>query len=227
MPTTLIRPPDAETLRERQRTGADRFDEVWEGVYFMSPIADLEHQDLGADLVTILRICIDWTGQGKTYGGVNVSNRRRNWRQNYRCPDVAVFLNGTTAVAYKAYWFGGPDFGVEIVSEDDRTFEKIPFYEKVRTRELLVIERDPWALRLYRLEDDSLQLIGTSTSESPEMLRSEVVPLSFQLQFSMGRSARGEQAGAKAESDLPEILVTHHDGRQSWRVAPKPHEKSV
>ena len=31
---------------ERERTGADRYDEVWEGVYVMNPLPDNEHQKL-------------------------------------------------------------------------------------------------------------------------------------------------------------------------------------
>lgn len=210
---------DESTIAARQRAGIDQFDEVWEGVYVMSPLADLQHQDLDLTLAMILRICIDWCGLGQTFAGVNISDRRRNWRQNYRCSDVAVFLSETKAVAYKAHWFGGPEFGIEIVSENDRTLEKLPFYEKVRTRELLVIERDPWALRLYRLENDELRLSGTSVVEKPETLRSNLVPLSFQL-------VSGIHVAASQESNLPVFLITHHDGRQSWRVTPKPHGKT-
>ncbi|MCC7420957.1 MAG: Uma2 family endonuclease [Planctomycetaceae bacterium] len=218
MSTQLEPTVDESTIIARQRAGIDQFDEVWEGVYVMSPLADLQHQDLDLTLAMILRICIDWCGLGQTFAGVNISDRKRNWRQNYRCPDVAVFLNETRAVAYKAHWYGGPDFGIEIVSENDRTLEKLPFYEQVRTRELLVIERDPWAIQLYRLEDDALRLSGTSLVDKPETLRSQVVPLSFQL-------VSGMHAATSQESSLPVILITHHDGRQSWRVAPKPHGK--
>jgi hypothetical protein len=31
-------------VRQRRVTGADRFDEVWDGVYVMAPLADNEHQ---------------------------------------------------------------------------------------------------------------------------------------------------------------------------------------
>ena len=35
-----------ELIAQRQASGADRYDEVWEGVYMMSPIANNEHQAL-------------------------------------------------------------------------------------------------------------------------------------------------------------------------------------
>lgn len=210
---------DDSVLLDRRQAGDDPLDEVWDGVSVMSPLADLQHQDLDLTLAMILRITVDWCGMGQTFAGVNISDRKRNWRQNYRCPDVAVFLSGTKAIAYKAHWFGGPDFGIEIVSEGDRTLEKLPFYEKVETRELLVIEREPWALRLYRLQHGSLRLCGTSSVERSETLRSEVVPLSFQL-------VPEKPTTAAPNSNPPMILIEHHDGRQSWRVVPKPHGAS-
>jgi len=38
-------------LAARAQSGGDRFDEVWEGVYMMSPLADNEHQELQTKLV--------------------------------------------------------------------------------------------------------------------------------------------------------------------------------
>lgn len=40
---------------ERRQTGADRFDEVWEGVYMMAPLANNEHQELVLELAMALR----------------------------------------------------------------------------------------------------------------------------------------------------------------------------
>jgi len=48
---------------------------------------------------------------------------------------------------------GGPDFAVEILNPGDRTPEKLPFYASVNVRELLVVDRDPWSLELFRLCD--------------------------------------------------------------------------
>ena len=37
----------ARLIRERRECGGDRYDEVWDGVYVMSPLADNVHQELG------------------------------------------------------------------------------------------------------------------------------------------------------------------------------------
>src|SRR4051794_28174820 len=115
---TLILDPDVEEslLAERKKSGADRYDEVWEGVYHVSPLAGDEHQGLVAHLTGVFYITIDLPGLGCVRAGVNVSDRKGNWKKNYRIPDVAVFLAGTSAQNRGAYWLGGPDFAVEIAS---------------------------------------------------------------------------------------------------------------
>src|SRR5688572_26252010 len=90
---------------ERRAAGTDRFDEVWEGTYVMAPLADDEHQDVQAGLVMVLRLLLG-TGGGKSRvrAGVNVTDRDESWRENYRCPDVVVFNEGTTAENHGTYW---------------------------------------------------------------------------------------------------------------------------
>lgn len=190
-------------IAHRRRTGADRYDEVWEGVYMMSPLANDEHQEIGTGIATVLTVTTQWTGLGKVRQGVNVSDRKRGWKQNYRCPDVVVYLNDTNAVRYRSHWVGGPDFGVEIVSPFDRTREKLDFYAKVGTRELLILDRQPWALELYRLWDGVLAEVGRSTVERADPLVSEVVPLSWRL-------IPGDER--------PQIEIMHADGRQHWVI---------
>jgi Uma2 family endonuclease len=92
---------------------------------------------------------------------------------------------------------------VEIVSEDDRSRDKIPFYARVGTRELLVIDRDPWSLELFRLSGGELRSIGTATLENGLVLASETLPLTFRL-------VRGD--------DRPSILVTHTPDGRTWNV---------
>ena len=37
-------------LAERRKSGGDRYDEVWDGVYIMSPLANDEHQEIATGL---------------------------------------------------------------------------------------------------------------------------------------------------------------------------------
>src|SRR4051794_22303199 len=118
-----------EKLRaERQAKGLDRWDEVWEGVYVMPPMPNDEHQFIQSRLITILDIVIGMPGLGEVRGSVNVSDRQDDWRDNFRCPDVCVFLKGTSAQNLQSFWLGGPDFAVEIVSPGDSAWDKLDFY---------------------------------------------------------------------------------------------------
>jgi Uma2 family endonuclease len=203
--TTLIQDPYlAEQIRaQRQEAGSDKWDEVWDGVYILMPLPDAEHQQIVTRLAGILELQAGLPDGSAAYAGVNVSDSEDDGTRNYRCPDVAVFLPETTAQNRDAYWLGGPDFALEVISPDDRSREKLEFYARVAIRELLLIDRDPWALELYRLHGDRLDLVGRATVVAPHALRSEVIPLSFRL-----------VGGA----DRPRIEITHHDGRGPWLV---------
>jgi Uma2 family endonuclease len=201
--TTIILDPNAQDrlIRERQANGLDRWDEVWDGVYIIMPDPNVEHQVIVGRLVIFIGIVIDLPGLGGVFPGVNVSDRVDDWTKNYRCPDVAVYLRGNPAVDCGTHWRGGPDFAVEIVSPEDRSREKLDFYARVGVRELLLIDRAPWRLELYRLRKTKLARAGMSTPEQPKALASAVLPLSFRL-------LPGESR--------PGIEVAHSDGQRRW-----------
>lgn len=204
MVATILDPHLEERLiAERQAAGADRYDEVWEGVYVMAPMPNNEHRNFVGDWTTVFKIAVQWPKLGSAYPGVNVSDRTDDWTKNYRCPDVAVFLKETSAENHGAYWYGGPDFAIEIISDGDRTREKFDFYAKVNTRELLIVDRDPWALVLYRLNEGELTLVGKSSPEESTVLQSAVVPLSFLM---------------KPGDERPAIEVLHNDSQQNWTI---------
>ena len=190
-------------LHQRRESGNDRWDEVWDGVYMLMPNPNIEHQDIATALSAVLWAVIGLPGRGKVYQGVNVSDRLDDWTKNYRCPDVAVYLEGNPAEAKGAFWYGGPDFAVEIVSPDDRARDKLGFYAAVGVRELLLLDRDPWTLELFRRQGPEWVLAGTSRPDQPEVLASEVVPLRFRLLPGDPR---------------PLIEVTRADGSQTWTV---------
>lgn len=182
MPMVLInRDQLKRVIRRRRLMGADRFDEVWNGVYVMSPIANNEHQFVAGKIYTALEQAMAGVAGALVFPAINVSDLQEKWRKNYRCPDAAVFLSGNPAVDKGAYWFGGPDFVVEVISPYDRSRKKLDFYAKVGVRELLLVDRKPWSLELYCLIGGELKLIRKITPDSPQPLTSEVLPLSFRL----------------------------------------------
>lgn len=177
----LDRDMEERLLADRASRGADRFDEVWEGIRMMAPASNDEHQELVMELSAILHEVLGRSGAGEVRPGVNVSDRQENWEQNYRVPDVAVFLSGGHARNLGAFWLGGPDFAIEIVSPGDKTRDKLPFYEHTGMRELLVVDRDPWQLELFRRIDGCLQSVGRSAPDQRLLLTSDVIPFTFQL----------------------------------------------
>ena len=182
MPTVVNDPyVSRELIAERRAHGLDRWDEVWEGVYVVMTQSGDEHQELVAGLTSCLYQVIQSTGRGKVRPGVNISDRVDDWRENYRCPDVVVYLDGNPAENHGAFWYGGPDLAIEIVRPGDQTRDELDFYAAIGTRELLVVDRDPWGLELYRLSGSELVLQGRCSIESPQTLVSHSLPLSFLL----------------------------------------------
>jgi len=178
-----VNPVDlAHLIRERRECGGDRYDEVWDGVYVMSPLADNEHQQLGFDLASAIKMGLVQDQRIRIFPGCNVSSRSQRWKRNYRCPDVAVFLPDNPAEDRKTHWFGGPDFAVEIQSPFDRSREKFGFYAKVGVRELMFVARRPWSLELHRRAGLEWHLVGKSEPAVKSLLlKSAVFPLGFRL----------------------------------------------
>ncbi len=190
-------------IARRKRTGADRWDEVWDGVYMIMPLPNDEHQGIVSGLIFVLETVIGRVDLGKVRPGVNISDRNHDWKRNYRGPDVVVFLSGTTAVNHDSFWLGGPDFAVEILSKGDRARKKLDFYASVNVRELLIVDRYPWSLDLYRLRDGVYELVGRSTIVGQVELASEVLPLGFRLM---------------PGTERPVIEVRERGGERRWSV---------
>lgn len=198
----IINEPElaAKIKAERLASDASFRDEVWDGVYVVSPIANNEHQRIIIRLIPALQSVVDLASGDQIYAGVNVSDRD-DWTTNYRVPDLAVVLRGNPLEDRDTHVLGGPDFVIEVLSPNDQAREKRPFYARIGVRELLLIDRAPWALELYRLDQDELKPAGRSTPEQPDLLLSTVLPLVFRL-------VRGK--------DRPGIEVRRSDGKQAW-----------
>jgi Uma2 family endonuclease len=202
MPVLINDPDLAREYRERrERLGLDKYDEVWDGVLVVPALPNTEHQRLVQLLSIPFSAVIDWDRGDAVMPGANVSDRGSDWKENYRCPDVVVVLAGGRARDCGTHWRGGPDLVVEIASPGEDPRQKNDFYAKVKTRELLAIDRDPWGLELYQLRRGRLVSAGRSDVSNPAVLASGVLPLTFQL-----------RAGALR----PAIVMTHTGTGQTW-----------
>ncbi len=181
--TAIIHDPDLERalIRRRRRLGHDRRDEVWNGVYVMSPFPANSHQRIVGYVDTILRLVVDLMGRGIVLPGANITDQVEDWKQNYRIPDCCVFLNGSQAQDRDTHWLGGPDFCVEVASPGEQVEDKLPFYAAVGVREVLLVLRSPRRLRLMRLQGAELLAVGESTASDADWLESNVVPLAFRM----------------------------------------------
>jgi len=204
--TLMILDPGLEErlIEERRAWGADKYDEVWEGVYVMAPLPDNEHQEIAARLIRILDQTLGDADSAQVRPGVNLASFNiEDWKQDFRAPDVAVFRKDTEARDCDSHWRGPADLLVEITSKGDRTRQKIPFYSRIGVVELLIVERQGWTLELYRHDGEELKQVGASSLEKPDVLRSERSSLTFQL-----------VPGPKR----PRIRVTDSRSGQSWEA---------
>jgi len=182
MDTLVLDPYVSERLlRERRDRGIDVFDEVWEGVYVMAPAPNDEHQEIEMNLAQPLLEVVQNKKLGTVRMRVNLAADPADWEHDYRIPDIVVFLKGSSAVCHDTFWSGPPDFIIEITSPHDKTREKLAFYAKLKTRELLLIDRDPWRLELYRLKGNSLTLVASTAPGDATGVSSEALPMEFKL----------------------------------------------
>jgi len=147
MPTVL-----PEVVALRKRTGADRWDEMWEGVLHMPPAPNPDHQDFEWSLEAYLRTRWAPERKAKVYHNVNVAPPG-GWPDDYRIPDLVILLPASGAVRKDTYFEGPPDVVVEIRSPGDESLEKLPFYASLGVPEVWIIDRDTKDPTIHTLVD--------------------------------------------------------------------------
>ncbi len=199
----LINDPDLlrTVLRRRRADGHDRYDEVWNGVHVLQAMPNSEHQLLVLRMSFVLETLIGDVGWGRVLPGANVSDRKTGWKKNYRCPDVLVFWNDNPAVDRGEYWLGGPDLAIEILSPRDRARRRLPFYAQIGTREVLLVDRHPWQLELYRFDNGQMHLCATSTADNGIAIETLTAPVRWSLRHSVRR---------------PELLMACTADQREW-----------
>ena len=138
-------------LAHRKATGIDRWDEVWDGVWYMTPAPTLEHQRMLDEMIGFLVPHLKKTNRGRLVSGISVFRDAEGWT-NYRIPDLTYVAAGREDILCEdGVRAAGPDAVIEIRSPGDDTYEKLSFYAAIGTREVVIVERDTKRPEIYRL----------------------------------------------------------------------------
>lgn len=149
-------------LEWRKLTGADQYDEMWDGVLHMAPVPNRLHQDIEFALEAWLRWYWAPLHEAKVYHQINVASVG-GWPNNYRIPDIVLLSPQRFAIDRNEYFEGAPDVVVEIYSPGDETYDKFTFYADIGVPEVWVIHRDSCMPEVHRLKRRRYkeQLAGT------------------------------------------------------------------
>jgi Uma2 family endonuclease len=133
---TLVQDPqpaEFEALLERRRNlGQDLLDEVWDGVYHMNPAPHGRHANIQQQLAVLLDALARQAGLLPRVGIFNLGEPR-----DYRVPDGGLLRPGPDEPYYPT-----AALVIEIVSPNDKTWEKLDFYAAHKVDELLIVDPD-------------------------------------------------------------------------------------
>jgi Uma2 family endonuclease len=165
-----------EELAWRKRIGIDRWDEVWDGVWYMTPAPTFEHQRIVDEMIVFLLPHLKAQGLGHLVSGINVLQHAQGWT-NYRIPDLTFVAAGREHILHEdGVRAAGPDAVIEIRSPGDDTYEKLPFYATIGTREVIVINRDTKQPEIYRLAGNEFVVLQANALG---WLRAETMNMRF------------------------------------------------
>lgn len=140
-------PPEMdELIQRRKRLGLDGYDEVWEGVYHMAPMARSRHGNLQHQLTLILAPYVEEAGLVGT-GPFNLGHSDKD----FRVPDLGYHRGMPDP---EAVYLSTAALVVEVVSPGDETYDKLPFYASHGVGELIVVEPDRHAVLVLALAGD-------------------------------------------------------------------------
>lgn len=153
---TLVLDPDSagmgELLERRRRSGLDRLDEIWEGVYHMVPAPSHAHASIEAQLMRILGPAADAAGLEPT-GQCNIGQDEGD----FRVPDGALHRPGASGT-----WHPTAAMAIEVVSPGDESLEKLPFYAAHEVDEVLIVDPERRFVSWLALRDGEYRPVQRS-----------------------------------------------------------------
>ncbi|MGH3849544.1 MAG: Uma2 family endonuclease, partial [Pseudonocardiaceae bacterium] len=141
-----------ESLLEKRRLmGADKFDEMWEGVLHMVPPASGHHQRLGTRMLAIFTPLADKRGLVPAYeSGLFRST------DDYRVPDQ---LYARPEHCTDRGFDGDVPLVVELLSPNDESDAKLGFYGSIGVAEALLIDPLTRAVELFVNQGGQMVLV--------------------------------------------------------------------
>jgi Uma2 family endonuclease len=147
-------PPELKALLERRRkAGVDRLDEVWEGVLHIVRAPSLEHARISQQLAELLGPLARAAGLLAAMAEFNLGESE----DDFRVPDGGLHRPGAAGV-----WHRTAAMAVEILSPDDESREKLPFYAEHGVDEVLLVDPDERAVAWLALRDGAYEPVGRS-----------------------------------------------------------------
>lgn len=150
----MLEVPEA-LLEERRRTGADRRDELWEGVLHMVPPPTAEHQSMSGCLYLQLGPAAQRRGLRPFFEtGLFAA------QDDFRVPDLLVARpehvahRGVDATAVLV---------VEILSAGDESYEKLPWYAARAVDEIVIVDLGSRRVELYTSRNGAAQPVDSAT----------------------------------------------------------------
>lgn len=137
---------DREWLAERRRLGIDGKDEVWDGVLHVAPTPTTDHQRFEGAVEAVLRP-LALARSFELFHMVAILDPRDHDR-NYRIPDVLVV---EPTYVLRLGTEGPVELAIEILSPDDESREKLPFYAERGVKELWLVDPETRAHEVYLL----------------------------------------------------------------------------
>jgi Uma2 family endonuclease len=136
--------PAEALLAERRRLGLDRADELWEGVLHMVPPPSGPHARRATELLLALAPIARRRGLIAYGDGVGLYAPEPR-PISYRCPDVALARPDQESER----GLEGAVLVVEVLSPDDDSRAKLPFYGRIGVEEVWLIDPRTRALELF------------------------------------------------------------------------------
>jgi len=122
-------------IEQRATMGADRRDEVWDGVLHMVPEPTISHNDFEYELHKALEPVARRLGL-RVHQGAAIRDPAREWK-NYRKPDLVIVRPEHESDAAVE---GPAEVAIEVLSPHDESRDKFPFYAERGVAEVWLIE---------------------------------------------------------------------------------------